>query len=196
MPADRVDAAAEADVWRHADVRAADAGGLVLRAAAASRWREDFVTSIEISDDRYETAGRTASAQVTRARYRHAHPASAPWEARRAASFETALSAWGVLDHLVHVVRIATVAVDRAADVPELGRVEWINLPDDLSSSLDPPRTNGMRCSTFERAEQVSLLAEAVSYRPIIDHLILDVGIGQVSPGCCCTSAAGVRSSA
>ena len=51
LPADRVDAAAEADVWRHADVRAADAGGLVLRAAAASRWREDFATSIEISDD-------------------------------------------------------------------------------------------------------------------------------------------------
>lgn len=51
LPADRVDAAAEADVWRHADVRAADAGGLVLRAAAASRWREDFATSSEISDD-------------------------------------------------------------------------------------------------------------------------------------------------
>jgi len=77
------------------------------------------------------------------------------FDARGYVSFETALSVWGVLDHLVHVVRIATVAADRVDDVPELGRVEWINLPDDLlfgdceGTPLDFP---GLRIAEPEKA--------------------------------------------
>lgn len=42
LPANESDAAAECDVWRHADVRAADAGGLVLQPDASIRWRQRF----------------------------------------------------------------------------------------------------------------------------------------------------------
>ncbi len=51
LPAPLADASTEADVWSHADVRAANAGGLVLRPAAAARWRDEFATSSEISDE-------------------------------------------------------------------------------------------------------------------------------------------------
>jgi hypothetical protein len=47
-------------------------------------------------------------------------------------SFDAALSARGVLDHLVHALRIATAGDDREALVPGVGLVEWIHLPDDL----------------------------------------------------------------
>ena len=53
-------------------------------------------------------------------------------------SFDTALSAHGVLDHLVHAVRIATGTGDREAIVPEVGFVEWIALPDDLLFGDEP----------------------------------------------------------
>ncbi len=70
-------------------------------------------------------------------------------------SFDTALSAHGVLDDLVHVVRVATIGSDRIQRVPGLGRVEWISLPDDLlfgdqaGSSLDFP---GARIAEPEKA--------------------------------------------
>ena len=51
LPAAQADASTEADVWSHADVRAANAGGLVLRPAAAARWRDAFATSGEITDE-------------------------------------------------------------------------------------------------------------------------------------------------
>ena len=70
-------------------------------------------------------------------------------------SFDTALSAHGVLDHHVHAVRIATVGSDRSMNVPTLGRVEWISLPDDLlfgdapGTELDFP---GLRVAEPEKA--------------------------------------------
>jgi hypothetical protein len=53
-------------------------------------------------------------------------------------SFETALSARGVLDHLVHAVRIATGGDDRILLVPGVGLVEWVHLPDDLLFGDEP----------------------------------------------------------
>ncbi len=46
LPAWQADAATEADVWSHAEVRAADATGLVLDAEAAERWRNRFVSEV------------------------------------------------------------------------------------------------------------------------------------------------------
>ena len=43
LPASQADASTEADVWNHADVRAADATGWVLQPEAATRWRNAFV---------------------------------------------------------------------------------------------------------------------------------------------------------
>jgi hypothetical protein len=77
------------------------------------------------------------------------------FDARGYVSFETALSAHGVLDDLVHVVRVATVGSDRRATIPGIGLVEWIHLPDDLAfgdapgSRLDFP---GMRVAEPEKA--------------------------------------------
>lgn len=42
LPPEQADAATEADVWNHADVRGADAGGMVLHAEAAEKWRHAF----------------------------------------------------------------------------------------------------------------------------------------------------------
>jgi hypothetical protein len=70
-------------------------------------------------------------------------------------SFDTALSAHGILDDLVHAVRIGTVGDDRQRLVPDVGLVEWIHLPDDLifghepGSSLDFP---GLRMADPEKA--------------------------------------------
>lgn len=70
-------------------------------------------------------------------------------------SFDTALSAFGVLDDLVHAVRIATAGDDREAVVPGIGLVEWIHLPDDVlfgdgpGTVLDFP---GMRIADREKA--------------------------------------------
>ena len=47
LPAWQADAATEADVWSHADVRAADANGLVLHTEAAGRWRKAFAAGVE-----------------------------------------------------------------------------------------------------------------------------------------------------
>lgn len=47
-------------------------------------------------------------------------------------SFSTALSIHGVLDDLVHSIWIATAGGDAQRDVPGLGHVQWIGLPDDL----------------------------------------------------------------
>jgi len=70
-------------------------------------------------------------------------------------SFETALSAQGVLDDLIHAVKIATAGDDRVQLIPGVGRVEWVALPDDLlfghvpGTSLDFP---GMRIASPEKA--------------------------------------------
>ncbi|MBI2895825.1 MAG: hypothetical protein HYY06_19870 [Deltaproteobacteria bacterium] len=70
-------------------------------------------------------------------------------------SFDTALSARGVLDDLVHAVRIATAGDDREAVVPGVGLVEWVHLPDDLlfgdepGTELDFP---GLRVAQPEKA--------------------------------------------
>jgi len=70
-------------------------------------------------------------------------------------SFDTALSVAGVLDDLVHAVRIATAADDREKVVPDLGLVEWIELPDDLLFG-DRPGTKldflGLRIAEPEKA--------------------------------------------
>lgn len=46
LPAADADASTEVDVWRHADVQAADASGLVLKADASARWREQFAAAV------------------------------------------------------------------------------------------------------------------------------------------------------
>jgi hypothetical protein len=48
LPAWLADAATEADVWTHADVRVADATGLVLHTEAAGRWRAVFADEVEV----------------------------------------------------------------------------------------------------------------------------------------------------
>ncbi len=53
-------------------------------------------------------------------------------------SFDTALSVHGVLDDLVHAVRIATAGSDRTLRVPGVGLVEWVALPDDLLGGAAP----------------------------------------------------------
>jgi RNA polymerase sigma factor (sigma-70 family) len=47
LPAAEADASTEVDVWRHADVQAADVNGLALRPEAARRWRDRFATEVE-----------------------------------------------------------------------------------------------------------------------------------------------------
>ena len=47
-------------------------------------------------------------------------------------SFETALSAHGVMDHLIHCLQIATAGSDRILTIEGVGRAPWIALPDDF----------------------------------------------------------------
>jgi len=100
------------------------------------------------------------------------------FEARGYVSFETALSAHGILDHLVHVVRLATAGDDRLTRVPDLGLVEWIHLPDDLlfgdvpGAALDFP---GLRVAEPEKALcDLLWLCESRGFLPPIDSLRLD----------------------
>jgi hypothetical protein len=100
------------------------------------------------------------------------------FEARGYVSFETALSAHGVLDHLVHAVRIATAGDDREQRVPDLGLVEWIHLPDDLlfgdvpGTALDFP---DLRVAEPEKALcDLLWLCESRGFSPPVDSLRLD----------------------
>lgn len=45
LPPAHADASTEADVWNHADVRAADAAGMVLQPEAAEQWRNAFAAT-------------------------------------------------------------------------------------------------------------------------------------------------------
>lgn len=47
LPPDQADASTEVDVWNHADVRGADASGMVLQSEAAEKWRNDFAVTID-----------------------------------------------------------------------------------------------------------------------------------------------------
>jgi hypothetical protein len=100
------------------------------------------------------------------------------FEARGYVSFETALSAHGVLDHLVHVVRLATAGDDRRQRVPEIGLVEWIHLPDDVlfgdvpGTTLDFP---GLRVAEPEKALcDLLWLCESRGFAPPVDSLRLE----------------------
>ena len=100
------------------------------------------------------------------------------FEPRGYVSFETALSAHGVLDHLVHVVRLATAGDDREQRVPELGLVEWIHLPDDLlfgdvpGTALDFP---GLRVAEPEKALcDLLWLCESRGFAPPVESLRLE----------------------
>ncbi len=93
-------------------------------------------------------------------------------------SFETALSAHGILDHLVHSVRIATVTADRKAEVAGIGLVEWIVLPDDLlygalpGTDLDFP---GLLVAEPEKALcDLLWLCESRGHAVPVDSLRLD----------------------
>jgi hypothetical protein len=93
-------------------------------------------------------------------------------------SFDTALSACGALDDLVHAVRIATAADDRSERIPGLGFVEWINLPDDLlfgdrpGTRLDLP---GFRVAEPEKALcDLLWLCESRGFAPPLESLRLD----------------------
>ena len=97
------------------------------------------------------------------------------FEPRGYVSFETALSAHGVLDHLVHVVRLATAGDDRQERVPEFGLVEWIHLPDDLlfgdvaGTGLD---FLGLRVAEPERALcDLLWLCESRGFAPPVESL-------------------------
>lgn len=52
LPAARADASTEVDVWRHADVQAADVTGLVLRREASRRWRARFAAEVPVEVQR------------------------------------------------------------------------------------------------------------------------------------------------
>lgn len=93
-------------------------------------------------------------------------------------SFDTALSAWGVLDDLVHQVRVATACDDRMGVVPGLGPVEWVALPDDLlfgdapGSPLDFPQH---RVAEPEKALcDLLWLCESRGFAPPVESLRLD----------------------
>jgi len=47
LPPDQADAGTEADVWNHADVRGADAAGMVLQSEAAEKWRKTFAAECD-----------------------------------------------------------------------------------------------------------------------------------------------------
>lgn len=101
-----------------------------------------------------------------------------PFDPRGYVSFDTALSAAGVLDDFIHAVRIATAGDDRSGDVPGLGLVEWINLPDDLLFG-DRPGTNldfpDMRVAEPEKA-LCDLLwwCESRGFAPPVESLRLE----------------------
>ena len=93
-------------------------------------------------------------------------------------SFDTALSAYGVLDHLVHAVRVATAGDDRMERVPGLGVVERVSLPDDLlfgdrpGTTLDFP---DLRIAEPEKALcDLLWLCESRGFAPPFDSLRLD----------------------
>jgi hypothetical protein len=101
-----------------------------------------------------------------------------PFDPHGYLSFDTALSAHGVLDDLVHAVRVATAGDDRRLWVPELGIVEWIALPQDLlfgdapGTLLDFP---GLRIAEPEKA-LCDLLwwCESRGFAPPIESLRLE----------------------
>ena len=100
------------------------------------------------------------------------------FEPRGYVSFDTALSACGVLDDLVHAVRIATAGDDRSERVPGIGFVEWISLPDDLlfgdgpGTVLDLP---GLRVAVPEKALcDLLWLCESRGFAPPVESLRLD----------------------
>jgi len=102
----------------------------------------------------------------------------AGFDPRGYVSFDTALSAHGVLDHLVHGVRIATGTADREAIVPGVGLVEWIALPDDLlygdapGTALDFP---GLRVAAPEKALcDLLWLCESRGFAPPVESLRLE----------------------
>ncbi|MBI2378070.1 MAG: hypothetical protein HYV07_28975 [Deltaproteobacteria bacterium] len=93
-------------------------------------------------------------------------------------SFDTALSAHGVLDHLVHAIRIATIESDRTMIVPSVGLVEWIALPEDALFG-DAPGTSfdfpGLRVAEPEKALcDLLWLCESRGFAPPLESLRLD----------------------
>lgn len=100
------------------------------------------------------------------------------FEPRGYVSFDTALSARGILDDLVHAVRIATAGDDRTARVPGLGIVEWISIPDDLlfgdeePGPLDLP---GLRVAVPEKALcDLLWFCESRGFAPPVESLRLE----------------------
>jgi hypothetical protein len=94
-------------------------------------------------------------------------------------SFDTALSAHGVLDDLVHVVRVATAGADRRVVVPGVGLVEWVHLPDDLlygdapGTELDFP---GLRVAEPEKALcDLLWLCESRGFAPPLHSVRLEL---------------------
>ncbi len=53
-------------------------------------------------------------------------------------SFHTALSIHGLIDDVVHCTQIATICGDLRREIPGIGTVEWIALPDDLIFGSGP----------------------------------------------------------
>lgn len=93
-------------------------------------------------------------------------------------SFDTALSAHGVLDDLVFAIRIATAGDDRKSTLPGLGVVEWIALPDDLlfgdapGTTLDFP---GLTVAEPEKALcDLLWLCESRGFAPPVESLRLE----------------------
>lgn len=101
-----------------------------------------------------------------------------PFDPRGYVSFDTALSASGILDDLVHAVRIATAGDDRQAIVPGLGLVEWIHLPDDLLFGDEPGGEldfRGMRVAGPEKALcDLLWLCESRGFAPPVWSLRMD----------------------
>jgi hypothetical protein len=100
------------------------------------------------------------------------------FDARGYVSFDTALSLHGVLDDLIHAVRIATAADDRRAWVQGFGLVEWIALPDDLLFG-DAPGTPfdfpELRVAEPEKALcDLLWLCESRGFAPPVESLRLD----------------------
>ncbi len=93
-------------------------------------------------------------------------------------SFDTALSAHGVLDDLVHAVRVATAGDDRVGHLPGLGAVEWVELPDDClfgdvpGTALDFP---GLRVAEPEKALcDLLWLCDSRGFAPPLESLRLE----------------------
>lgn len=100
------------------------------------------------------------------------------FEPRGYVSFDTALSAHGVLDDLVHAIRIATGEDDRVQDVPGLGRVEWIELPEEFLFGDDPGTAfdfPGLRMAQPEKALcDLLWLCESRGFAPPVESLRTD----------------------